>query len=245
MNLGEPYWEFWKNDKFCSAGEVFIGREAAEAKLRELRAATPATATAAEQSGSFQDLLPLTPVRIAPGEYEVKTRDGCLLWRMDGAALADWVCASVNGYDAAVNALTPAFTSDKCERCAGTGEVEGYGGNNVYCGHCAGTGKRPNFFPAATTSGAREAAKEIADRWSRHDLPTSAALHSNPTLQLRNLAENVISNHFPSAVPVEEQKCTCCGELECECGPFVARGSKVIDDPCRICGKCINHCPHQ
>ena len=54
---------------------------------------------------SFQDLLPLTPVRTAPGEYEIRARDDRVLWRMEGASLADWVCASVNGYDAALNAM--------------------------------------------------------------------------------------------------------------------------------------------
>lgn len=47
----------------------------------------------------FEDYLPLSSVCIAPGEYEIKDRNGRVLWRMEGAALADWVCASVNGYD--------------------------------------------------------------------------------------------------------------------------------------------------
>lgn len=35
---GFDYNEFWNKDKFSSAGEVFIGRDAAEAKLREIAA---------------------------------------------------------------------------------------------------------------------------------------------------------------------------------------------------------------
>lgn len=53
----------------------------------------------------FNDHLPLTACRIAPGEYDIKARDGRVLWRMEGASFADWICASVNGYDAAVNAI--------------------------------------------------------------------------------------------------------------------------------------------
>jgi hypothetical protein len=33
---GFLYWEFYNKGKWCSAGEVFIGRETAEAKLKEL-----------------------------------------------------------------------------------------------------------------------------------------------------------------------------------------------------------------
>lgn len=47
---------------------------------------------------TFEDLLPLTPVRTAPGEYDVKDRSGRVLWHMEGASLADFVCQSVNGY---------------------------------------------------------------------------------------------------------------------------------------------------
>jgi hypothetical protein len=53
----------------------------------------------------WSDYLPLSAVRVAPGEYDIKTCNGLTLWRMGGASLADWICASVNGYDAAVNAL--------------------------------------------------------------------------------------------------------------------------------------------
>ncbi len=42
-----------------------------------------------------------------------------------------------------------AIPAHKCERCDGTGEVEGYGGNKIYCGHCAGTGKKPDFATPA------------------------------------------------------------------------------------------------
>lgn len=37
--------------------------------------------------------------------------------------------------------IAEAVELHECERCSGTGEVEGYGGNNTYCGHCAGSGK--------------------------------------------------------------------------------------------------------
>lgn len=75
----------------------------------KIRAASlqPPSPQSEEIASGFTEYLPLAPVRIAPGEYEVKARDGRTLWRMDGAALADWVCASVNGYDAAIAALNP------------------------------------------------------------------------------------------------------------------------------------------
>lgn len=66
------------------------------------RLSTAITSSAVE---GFEDLLPLAAVRFAPGEYEVRARDGRTLWRMEGAALADWVCASVNGYNAALESL--------------------------------------------------------------------------------------------------------------------------------------------
>jgi hypothetical protein len=43
----EPYYEFYNKGKWCSAGEVFIGTEAAEAKLKEL---------ATEQKISIKDI---------------------------------------------------------------------------------------------------------------------------------------------------------------------------------------------
>lgn len=54
---------------------------------------------------AFTDYLPLSAVRFAPGEYAIKDRTGRTLWTMSGAALADWVCQSVNGYDSAVSAM--------------------------------------------------------------------------------------------------------------------------------------------
>lgn len=60
---------------------------------------------AIDSSSAFADYLPLSPVRVAPGEYAIKDRSGRTLWTIDGAALADWVCQSVNGYDGAVAAM--------------------------------------------------------------------------------------------------------------------------------------------
>lgn len=41
-------------------------------------------------------------------------------------------------------------------------------------------------------------------------------------------------------------RCPCCGASNCsECGPYTDAMKTVIDDPCLICRKCINHCPHQ
>jgi len=54
---------------------------------------------------SFDDYLPLTAVRTAPGEYDIMSANGRRLWFMEGASLADWVCASVNGYDGALRAI--------------------------------------------------------------------------------------------------------------------------------------------
>jgi hypothetical protein len=48
---------------------------------------------------AFAEYLPLSAVRTAPGEYDIKDRKGRTLWRMDGASLADWVAASCNGYE--------------------------------------------------------------------------------------------------------------------------------------------------
>lgn len=60
----------------------------------------------------FDDYLPLSAVRIAPGEYEVKDRSGRTLWHMEGASLADWVCASANGYNAMQGILANKTTHD-------------------------------------------------------------------------------------------------------------------------------------
>lgn len=61
--------------------------------------------TAIDSASAFADYLPLSPVRVAPGEYAIKDRGGRTLWTMDGAALADWVCQSVNGHDGAIAAM--------------------------------------------------------------------------------------------------------------------------------------------
>lgn len=59
-----------------------------------------------EGESSFNDYLPLTAVRTAPGEYDIMSSNGRRLWFMEGASLADWVCASVNGYDGALRAMS-------------------------------------------------------------------------------------------------------------------------------------------
>lgn len=87
--------------------------------------------TAIDTSSAFADYLPLTPVRLAPGEYVIKDRNGRTLWTMDGAALADWVCQSTNGYDSAIgerdelseeietcHAMLDAFYSEDPEMCS-------------------------------------------------------------------------------------------------------------------------------
>lgn len=61
--------------------------------------------TAIPSSSAFADYLPLSPHRFAPGEYAIQSRSGATLWTMNGAALADWVCQSVNGYDGAITAM--------------------------------------------------------------------------------------------------------------------------------------------
>jgi hypothetical protein len=38
-----------------------------------------------------------------------------------------------------------AEAAEKCAHCHGRGEVEGYGGNLIYCGLCAGTGFKHNL----------------------------------------------------------------------------------------------------
>lgn len=76
-------------------------------RLRELITAPAPALPAIPQvdAAGFADHLPLVAIRTAPGEYEIRARDGRVLWRMEGAALADWVCASVSGYDAAMRGL--------------------------------------------------------------------------------------------------------------------------------------------
>lgn len=44
----------------------------------------------------FDELLPMSPRRTAPGEYDILGADGRVLWRMEGAALAGWVCDRLN-----------------------------------------------------------------------------------------------------------------------------------------------------
>jgi hypothetical protein len=45
--------------------------------------------------------------------------------------------------------------------------------------------------------------------------------------------------------PVLAGKCSCCGLVACgECGPYTDASKTQIDDPCKLCGKCMSHCPH-
>lgn len=60
--------------------------------------------------------------------------------------------------------------------------------------------------------------------------------------RVREFGRNMATTLRAAKLP---EKCSCCGAAECDCGPYTEPDSKVIDDPCRICGKCINHCPHQ
>lgn len=53
-----------------------------------------------KKTEGFEDRLPLKAVRIAPGEYRIESCDGVRLWYMEGAALAEWVVESINGYAA-------------------------------------------------------------------------------------------------------------------------------------------------
>lgn len=61
----------------------------------------------------FDDYLPFTAVRTGPGEYDIMASNGHRLWFMEGAALADWVCASVNGYDGAIRAMNGGNERDR------------------------------------------------------------------------------------------------------------------------------------
>lgn len=49
-----------------------------------------------EANAGFEGWLPLTAVRLAPGEYKITARDGTVLWYMEGRSLAEWVCATLN-----------------------------------------------------------------------------------------------------------------------------------------------------
>lgn len=76
----------------------------------------------------FEEWLPLSAKRIAPGEYEVVDREGRRLWFMEGAALAEWVCAVVNGCAVreAVEVEREAC-ANAAEAIAGEMEAQGYG----------------------------------------------------------------------------------------------------------------------
>ena len=61
-------------------------------------------------------------------------------------------------------------------------------------------------------------------------------------------AFNYFEDQKAAASPQEGvgKACSCCGVAKCgECGPYCDETKSEIDDPCRICAKCINHCPHQ
>lgn len=98
--------------------------------------AVPSQPSARVAADTFDDLIPLTAERVAPGEYEIKARDGRRLWIMDGAALAEWVCESTNRsivpfvqpveeQKGGVNisfgpSITDAASGGTCPRCGGS-----------------------------------------------------------------------------------------------------------------------------
>lgn len=53
---GQPYWEFWNKGQWVSAGEVFIGREAAQKQLDAMRVGDKMFPAAPEPSPDARDL---------------------------------------------------------------------------------------------------------------------------------------------------------------------------------------------
>lgn len=47
-------------------------------------------------NSDFLEVLPLAPKRTAPGEYDIVSRDGRVLWSMEGWSLAEWICGRLN-----------------------------------------------------------------------------------------------------------------------------------------------------
>lgn len=86
---------------------------------------------------TFEDLLPVVAVRTAPGEYDVRDANGRTLWRMEGAALADFVCQSVNGYSAmrltahVLAERRPVVTADEVRNCVGKVILDVFGSQNI------------------------------------------------------------------------------------------------------------------
>lgn len=73
----------------------------------------------------FEDWLPLSAKRIAPGEYEIVDRSGRRLWYMEGASLAEWVCSTVNGASLKERVEAEGFggvLEELCETAKATGE---------------------------------------------------------------------------------------------------------------------------
>lgn len=62
---------------------------------------------------AFDDLLPVSARRRAPGEYEILASDGSRLWYMEGAALAEWVCSVLNAAPV-VSAVKEWREAEKC-----------------------------------------------------------------------------------------------------------------------------------
>lgn len=93
-----------------------------------------------------------------------------------------------------------------------------------------GSGKPEGIFMTnKPTSAAQVAAKEIADRWIRHDLPPEAAVQSLSQLQLEALACHVIAKGEPEIIcPI--------------CFIELAEAAGIHAWDCR-CGGCPVGCP--
>jgi hypothetical protein len=68
--------------------------------------------------GAFEDWLPLSAKRTAPGEYDIVNCEGRVLWRMEGRSLAEWVCELVNASPVVAAAVAWAEADDDYLRYA-------------------------------------------------------------------------------------------------------------------------------
>ena len=67
-------------------------------------------------SPTFDDYLPLSATRIAPGEYVVETKSGVKLWYMEGRSLAEWIVEAINANGAEMRRQRDDL-SEEMERC--------------------------------------------------------------------------------------------------------------------------------
>lgn len=128
---------------------------------------------------------------IAEAAFNWRAPDGSL-WRGPAGAWKELQRRSAPG---------PEGEQEKCPAC---GEV-----------NCFDHTLRTTTPPDTPSDGAMRAAKEIADRWFKGDIPERAKLHSTTRRMLLVLAEDVITKHLatttsPSSETPETETCPVC-----------------------------------